>query len=235
MRIKSASAKLKIQDVEFDIKASNDGYSIEGYGSVFGTVDSYREVVERGAFLESIAARKKSGRKLPMLWQHRTAEPIGVWDDMAEDPKGLFMRGTILKGVQTAEEARIRAIAGAVTGLSIGYYVRDDSFDQVEGVTRLKRLDLIETSLVTFPANDDARVDAVKFQFANGGLPSMKDFEGFLRREAGLSRSQAALVVTKGFAELVRRESATDDDVQALKSAVSELSGLNTELDAPLF
>lgn len=235
MRVKSAVGKLKLRDFDFELKAANDGYSIEGYGSVFGVVDSYREVVQPGAFKESLAEIKAKGRKLPMLWQHRSGEPIGVWDEMTEDSRGLYLKGSLIKGVQTAEEARLRAIAGAVTGLSIGYWVREDSHDQVERVTYLKRLDLVETSLVTFPANDESRVEAVKFMVARGTLPPIRDFETFLRREAGLSKSQAALVVTRGFAELVRRESAASDDDPALKSAVGELAALSAELEKPLF
>jgi len=209
------SARLKIRDFglsDVEVKANDngEGYSMTGYGSVFDVEDSYKEVVVAGAFKESIAEIKQKGRKLPMLWQHRSSEPIGVWDVMREDKRGLYLEGTILKGVQVAEEAYIRAKAGAVSGLSIGYYVRDSSIDEKTRVVTLKKLDLVETSLVTFPANDDARVDAVKFMLAEGTLPDVREFERFLRCEAGLSKSQARLIVTKGYAELFRREAGSD-------------------------
>lgn len=237
MRLKSGAAALKIRDFDLELKSEADGYKLTGYGSVWGTVDSYREVVEKGAFAESLAALKAKGRKLPMLWQHRSGEPIGVWDVLKEDDRGLYLEGTLLKGVQAAEEAKIRAAAGAVTGLSIGYYVREDSYDQVEKVRTLKRLDLVETSLVTFPANDDARVEAVKFQIINGGLPSLKDFEGFLRREAGLSKTQAAAVVSRGYAHLFRSESGEDEETTntpGAKEAAQAVSGLFAQLRRPI-
>ena len=237
MRVKGLQPGLKIQDVEFEVKAANDGYTLSGYGSVFGVVDSYREVVDAGAFVDSIAQLKSKGRPLPMLWQHRSAELIGTWDldKIKEDTRGLYMEGNLLKGVQVAEEARIRALAKAVSGLSIGYYVREDSRDQVTGLTHLKKLDLVETSLVTFPANEDARVDGVKFALDRGRLPPVKDFEAWLRREAGLSQTQAKLVITKGFAELHRREVGAENEVAALKSASEDLAGLLGALDKPLF
>lgn len=215
--MKTGSAAVQVRDFSLDgleVKEEGDGYRLSGYGSVFGTVDSYKEAVAPGAFRESIldlAARK---RKLPMLWQHRSAEPIGVWDVIEEDARGLRLEGNLLKGVQVAEEARIRAKAGAVTGLSIGFYTRDSSRDEKTGIVTLKRVDLVETSLVTYPANDDARVEAVKFMLSEGSLPDVKGFERFLRREAGFSKTQAALIMTRGYAELIRRESEGAADQQ---------------------
>lgn len=239
MRRKDASRRLRLRDFDFDVKAVDDGgadgYRLVGYGSVFGVMDSYREIVDPGAFSESLAAIKAKDRPLPMLWQHRSAEPLGVWDVLEERDRGLYLEGNLIKGVQKAEEARLLAKAKAVSGLSIGYWVRDDSHDEVARVTHLKRLDLVETSLVTFPANDEARVDGVKFFLSNGQLPAVKEFEHFLRREAGLSRTQASLVVTKGFAELHRRESGASDDDAGLKSALDELRSAAAEFGAPLF
>jgi HK97 family phage prohead protease len=235
MLIKSAAAAIKVRDFgfeELELKeaANGKGWKITGYGSVFGNKDSYGEVVERGAFSKSILKISERGRKLPMLWQHRSGQPIGVWDRMAEDSKGLEMEGTLLKGVALAEEARILADAGAVTGLSIGYYVRDSSRDEVEKVIRLKELDLEETSLVTFPANDDARVEGVKMQLARGGLPSVKDFESFLRSEFGLSRTRAAAVVSSGYAKLFQREAGGEEDHDAPNPVKSALADLRASL-----
>lgn len=237
MRIKNAQ-RLRVSaapGAEFKATAVNDDeFTVEGYGSVFGTVDSYGEVVAKGAFLDSLREIKATGRKLPMLWQHRSGTPIGVWDEHKEDDRGLWMKGRLIKGVQAAEEARLLALAGAISGLSIGYWVRDDSTDEKTRITTLKRLDLVETSLVTFPANDDARVDAVKFALAHGGLPTVRDFETVLRREVGLSKSQARIVVSKGFAALARMES----DADAVKEIVHAFEGLDDVLSAaskPLF
>lgn len=236
MRVKG-QRQLKVSALAGDgFKAAEEGeeFVVEGYGSVFGVVDSYGEVVAKGAFTDSLREIKATGRPLPMLWQHRSGTPIGVWTELRQDDRGLYQKGRLIKGVQAAEEARLLAMAGAVSGLSIGYWVRDDSTDEKTRVTTLKKLDLVETSLVTFPANDDARVDAVKFALAHGGIPTVRDFETVLRREVGLSKSQARIVVSKGFAALARMES----DAEAVKQIVDAAAGLDDVLEAaskPLF
>lgn len=199
-------AALKVRDFDLQVKAVDDAGKFSGYGSVFGTIDSYREVVEPGAFTESLAELAAKARKVPVLWQHRSGEPIGVYTTLREDTTGLYVEGELLtKDVARAAEAHALMKAGAVTGLSIGYWVRDAVNDEKEGVRRLKKLDLVEVSLVTFPANDDARVEAVKFKLAHGELPTLPEFEKLLR-EAGFSKSQATAIANRGLGHLLRRE-----------------------------
>lgn len=234
MRIKQFGAKkaLKVRDFALSVKAegvSDDG-SFEGYGSVFGIVDSYKEVVAPGAFSESLAELAAKKRKVPVLWQHRSDQPIGVYDVLREDDIGLFTKGQLLIGdVAQASEAHALMKAGAVTGLSIGYWVRESSYDEKTGIRTLTKLDLVEVSLVTFPANDDARVEAVKFKLAHGQLPDIREFEKLLR-EAGFSKTQAAVVAGHGLPELLRREaegdSATKEGAQALAAMLADLGQL---------
>lgn len=205
--MKRKDASLKIRDFNLEIKAVSDDGLFSGYGSVFGVVDSYGEIVEPGAFTETLAAIAAKGRAVPVLWQHRSGQPIGVYTSMKEDERGLWVEGKLLKDdVQQAKEAYALLRAGAVSGLSIGYYVRDDSFDQKDGVRRLKKLDLVEVSLVTFPANEESRVDAVKFALSKGTLPDLPGFERLLR-EAGFSKSQATAIASHGFKHLLRSDS----------------------------
>lgn len=219
---------LKIRDFDLSVKAVSDDGAFSGYGSVFGTVDSYREVVAPGAFAKSLADIKAKGRPVPVLWQHRSGEPIGVYDGLAEDSHGLKVEGRLLTGqVARATEAHALMKAGAVSGLSIGYYVRDDSFDEKSRVRTLKQLDLVEVSLVTFPANDDARVDAIKSKLAHGSLPSLSEFEQLLR-EAGFSKSQAAVIANRGLKHLLdRSESGSDAANHELGSLLKQLSGFS--------
>ena len=117
--------------------------------------------------------------------------------------------------------------ARTVTGLSIGYWVRDSSVDEKTGIRTLTKLDLVEISLVTFPANDDARVEAVKFKLAHGELPTDREMEKFLR-EAGFSKTRAAGFVGHGLAELRRRESDRETtSIPALKGLSDTLSGFS--------
>ena len=207
MRHKSAA--MQVRAFDYQVKAVNPDGLFSGYGSVFGNVDSYNEVVAPGAFTESLQATRAKGRTFPVLWQHRSGEPIGNWDidSLKEDSHGLFGEGQLwLDEAPYAKVAYRGMQAKAITGLSIGYYVREDSFDEKTRIRTLKRLDLVEISVVTAPANDDARIDAVKAVIAQGGLPSLKEFEQILR-EAGFSKSQATVIANRGLKHLLRSES----------------------------
>lgn len=207
--MKRKAAAMQIRSFDYQIKAVADDGLFSGYGSVFGNVDSYNEVVSPGAFAESLAETRAKGRTFPVLWQHRSGEPIGNWniESLKEDDHGLFGSGNLwLDDAPYAKVAYRGMQSKAITGLSIGYYVREDSFDEKTRIRTLKKLDLVEISIVTAPANDEARIDAVKAMIAHGNLPSLKEFEQILR-EAGFSKSQAAVIANRGLSHLLRSES----------------------------
>jgi HK97 family phage prohead protease len=210
MHRKNGQQALKHRDFAFDIKAvEKDGF-FAGYGSVFGVLDSYREIVAAGAFTDSLAQRQAKGRKLPILWQHRTGEPMGVYEKVQEDKTGLYVEGRLLiDDVARAKEAHALMKAGAVTGLSIGYYVTDDSWNEKERVRTLKAVDLQEVSVVTFPANDEARVEVVKTKLLAGDRPTIREFEELLR-EKGFSRADAEHIAVHGFKNWLARECGTE-------------------------
>ena len=178
-----------------DLKEVSEAGTIKGYISIFGNVDSYGEIVEPGAFLDSLAKSEKSGRKAKLLWQHDTHQPIGVWDVLAEDRKGLWGEGRLLiDDVPKAREAHGLLRAKALDGLSIGYRtLKAEPKAGKEGIISLTKLDLLEGSIVTFAANDKARVEVVKSILDAGALPTVREFEGLLR-EAGFSKAKAAAI-----------------------------------------
>lgn len=187
----------KNSGVPLDAKAVSDSGVIEGYASVFGNVDSYGEIVEPGAFANSLVKNQRTGRKVKMLWQHDPHQPIGVWDDLAEDGRGLWVKGRLFKDtVARAAEAYALLKEGGLDGLSIGYRtLRSEPKEGKPGVLSLKELDLLENSIVTFAANERARVEVVKMITEAGGLPTVREFEGLLR-EAGFSKAKAAAIAT---------------------------------------
>ena len=182
-------------DYPLEIREVREDGTFTGYGSVFGNVDAYGDIVEAGAFAKSIEKKKPA-----LLWQHDPTQPVGVWEEISEDKHGLLMRGRLLIGkVAKATEARELLKAGAISGLSIGYmpvkweYDKDprDSDEKAKRtVRRLKEIDLWEVSLVTFPANDAARVTGVK------NLATIQDVEESLR-DAGYSRSEAKSLISR--------------------------------------
>ena len=150
-----------------------DGAVIEGYASLFGAPDQGGDVVQSGAYTQSL----QSGRRIKMLWQHDPALPIGVWDEVREDGRGLYVKGRILTGVAKGREAAELIGAGAIDGLSIGYRtVKSAKNDKGQRV--LSELELWEVSLVTFPMLPSARV-AAKSDETDGG--AMRDLAAALR------------------------------------------------------
>lgn len=176
-------------DVPFKIKAVSEDGLFSGYGSVFGVIDSYKEIVAPGAFSESLSQRTPA-----LLWQHRSGEPIGVYSALREDQTGLYVEGKLALKTARGAEAYELLKMGAISGLSIGFVTRDDSYDRVTGIRTLKKVDLWEVSLVTFPANDAARVSGVK---SIDTIASLSDAESYLRDAGGLSRREATAFVSR--------------------------------------
>lgn len=175
----------KFLNVEW--KADSEG-QIEGYGSVFDTMDNGGDVVAPGAFSASL----KSGRRVRMLMQHDPDKVIGVWHEMAEDANGLRVKGRFLTKITRGAEAYEMVKEGAVDGLSIGY--RAIQVEKRDGARVITQADLWEVSLVTFPMNEQARVDAVK---AADMTP--REMERLLTQDAKLARSVARKLMAGGY------------------------------------
>jgi hypothetical protein len=107
----------------------------EGYASVFNITDSVNDVIVPGAFRESLQKFRELKRLPPLLWQHDASEPIGAWREMYEDGHGLFVKGELfVNAIPLAKEAYKLLKEDVVTGLSIGYRVRESRRDQKSGV-----------------------------------------------------------------------------------------------------
>ena len=130
---------------------------IKGYASLWGVTDLNRDVVAEGAFADSLARVGAGGVR--MLHQHESRAVVGVWDEMTEDERGLFVRGRIKDWSAEARYAAALSQAGALDGLSIGFRAakarRDGRLRVLSGV------ELWEVSLVTFPMLPSARFRSV--------------------------------------------------------------------------
>ncbi|AUQ54466.1 putative gene transfer agent prohead protease [Phaeobacter inhibens] len=138
---------------------ADDMVVISGYASLFGCVDGGGDLVQTGAYQASLDRLSKAGIAVKMLWQHDPAQPIGVWDVVREDARGLHVKGRILTRTQKGAEAAALIAVGALDGLSIGYRTRRATARKGGGRC-LAELDLWEVSLVTFPMLPTARVTA---------------------------------------------------------------------------
>lgn len=198
--------------IGLELKSLTEDGMFEGYGSIFGNKDSYGDVVNKGAFASSLQSQKSQNIKL--LWQHDTTEPIGVYQDVHEDDKGLYVKGQLLiNDIVKAREAYALMKAGAINGLSIGYTVNQGGSEwNKNGTIRyLNDLSLWEISIVTFPANPKAIVSDIKEQ--NMKIENVRDFENFLRESGIFSKTQAIAIASKGYVAGLRDSGAPTDEV----------------------
>lgn len=220
--------QLERKTFPFEVKAVEKSGTFSGYLSVFGNTDWYGDIVMPGAFKKSLETWKKKDRLPPILWQHWSDDPIGPFTKMQEDDVGLYVEGQLLiDDVQRAREAHALLKNKVISGMSIGFAIDKYEVDEKEQVRRLTEIDLWEGSIVTFPANEEAQVEAVKSLLRHGDLPDLKTFERFLR-EAGFSKSQATAVAGQGLAHLLRREAAGTGEDQA-REVLDELKNSLTQ------
>lgn len=208
-----------------EIKALNEenGESkgeFTGYGSIFGNKDLGNDIVVNGAFARSIASKGARGVKL--LYQHKADEPIGVFDEIIEDKRGLKVKGRLALGTQRGKEVYELMKMGALDGLSIGYRVDAKGYEYDDKGKRryIKEVDLMEISAVTFPMNPKARVNAVK-----GAERTVREWEELLRDAGDLSRNEAKVAASAVAKALTLREADEDEQPEVIE-AVKRLSSI---------
>lgn len=222
---------------KFQSKFANDvaDGTFSGYGAVFGNEDRNGDVILKGAFKDSLRDLKKSDVWPPMLLQHGggffnasvdDTLPIGIWTDLREDDVGLYAEGKIAIDTQRGKEVyglMKMQPRPALNSMSIGFRAKEFTLGTKPGepYRTLKKIELIELSLVTMPANTLAQIDAVK-----GGVPTERQFEDWLVRDAGLSRSQAKTIISSGFKSLKGVRDAAGSEaglVEAMEQAAQRL------------
>lgn len=229
------------RELGFEIKFATDDKTgiFSGYGAIFGNVDSYGDVIEKGAFRETLREWEQRGKLPPMLLQHGGGWlggaddllPVGKWLSMEENSKGLKVEGELFalnteRGTYLYEGLK----AGALDGLSIGYKAKKYKVGTkpTEPTRTLQEVDLVELSIVTFPANDKARVGNVKSAEIDA-IKTLSDAEDFLREAGGprWSKSAARDFVSR-LSKIARREAGDDQKLggllEAIKSTQRQLS-----------
>jgi HK97 family phage prohead protease len=222
-------------DFEFKFADGGQKGQFSGYGAIFGNLDSYGDVVERGAFKNSLREWEGKGKLPPMLLQHGgmfgpvdDLLPVGKWTSMEENSKGLKIDGELFAmGTERGQYLYEGMKAGAIDGLSIGYRAKKYTVGTkpTDPTRTLHEVDLIELSIVTFPANDKARVGSVKSAEIDS-IITLSDAESFLR-DAGnhrWSKSTACSFVSR-VTKIARREAGDD---QAAKSLLESIRSVNS-------
>ncbi|MBB3034047.1 HK97 family phage prohead protease [Alteriqipengyuania lutimaris] len=203
-------------DFPLDIKSIDADGAIEGIASGYGNLDFGGDVMLPGAIGKSLEGRKS----IPMLLFHDQRRPVGVWREWTETSEGLHVKGRFSMSSVAGQDAHAMTKDGALGGLSVGYRTLKD---RVIGKARqLVEVALHEISLVTIPMNSKALITNVKDIAGEGKLPTLPEFEDFLR-EAGFSKSQATAIAGKGLSHLLRGEpgSASDDEAREFLATLS--------------
>jgi HK97 family phage prohead protease len=191
--------------------------TFKGYGAVFGNVDAYGDVISPGAFADTLAASHKTGQWPALLLQHggwgmgsEDMTPIGIWTELSEDGHGLKVEGKLADTPRGREAYALLKMdpRPAINGLSIGYIAKEFSQRSKPEEPRrtLKKVDLHEVSLVTFPANGKARITGVK-SFGD----NERDIERWLTQDAGFSRREARIAINQGFKALLGMQDAAGE------------------------
>jgi len=180
---------------EMELKfAASGGFS--GYASVFGGVDSYNDTIMKGAYTDVIDRIKSDQAIMPKMFiNHKSWDiPVGKYTMIEEDSKGLYMEGEFTKGNPQADIVKAAMQHGTVDGMSIGFMIGDYEMVEKEGSTLriIKSVkELPEVSIVTYPADDNARIDLTSVKSVLDEIKTVRDFEKFLREVAGFSNGLA--------------------------------------------
>jgi HK97 family phage prohead protease len=200
-------------DFQLDVKAVDDDGLIEGVAAGYGDVDHGDDLIIPGAAAKSLAGRAR----VPMLLFHDQKRPVGVWSSLTETGDGLLAKGRFAMSTSAGKEAHALTRDGALSGLSIGYRTLKH---RMQGKVReLQEIAVHEISLVAIPMHQRAQITAVKSILEAGELPTIREFEEFLRDAGGFSKSLAAAIAGKATPHLRGEpEAKANDAVEFLRA-----------------
>lgn len=209
-----------------EFKLDADRGTFTGYASKFNGIDSYGDTILPGAYAETL---KNRARPVAMYFNHvsmRSDMPakIGTWIGYEEDDYGLKMEGQLTIGHPTANAVLASMKNGTINGLSIGFRVPPGGSEKEGRIRKLKRIDLVEVSIVEEPADAGAIIDRTSIKSAVDSFKTLADVETYLREACSFSATAASDFVSKTRI-IVRSES----DGESVKATVaSMLKSLDT-------
>lgn len=215
------------------IEETDEHFSFSGHGATFGELthsNCFGQIdrLEKGVFVDSINDHKKEKRNFPVLWQHDTTMPLGIFSEIAEDKIGLAVRGLLPK-TDTFVSGRVvpQMRIGSIQKMSIGFDAVDFSFEDEDKVRVITKINLWEISLVTFPRDEDANITEVN-KIENLKDIDIREFEKFLKTGASFSITDAKKIIsalkTAGFRD---EKNSSDRDGEQWAEIVKELKSIN--------
>ncbi len=208
--------KRSLAIAECEVKFAPSMGTFEGYAAVFGGKDAVGDIIQRGAFTSTL----RTNGKPKMFLNHKLADlPIGKYTTVAEDEKGLYLAGELTPGNGMADNVKAALSHGTVDGLSIGYFLSQKDYEPLsDGGRLIKRIaNLLEVSIVTFPADSAARIDQASVKSEEiEAIESVRDFELVLR-DAGLSKGLAVALAARAKVVFAQGEPGREPDVKGMR------------------
>lgn len=204
-----------------ELKFNDDEWRVEGYASVFNSVDKVGDTIIPGAFAKSIEERP-----IGMQMEHLRWVTPGKWDSATEDEKGLRVVGHLTRDHSVAKDLRASMRHGTIKGLSIGFAIPQGGYEERDdGGRNISEVKLYEVSFTANPAEPKATIESFKSELES--IEDIKEFESFLREAGHFSRSMAKLTIGKA-KTLVQREAVTErnEATQELKTLMSRARDL---------
>lgn len=220
--------QLKTMQVTFDMKSYEDDKGerkFSGYANTFNHLDRAGDITMPGAFTKSLNEHISKNTRPLMLMHHDHKRPVGVWEKLVEDTKGLYVEGRLTKDVRDADEAYALLKDQALNSMSIGYKVIDEEYDRQKDANLLKEVQLFEISLVSIPANEQSTIISVK----NDGDLNIRTLEKILR-DAGLSRREAKGFLSKGISGISEKRDASSEEINLKANKLAEQKQLRRML-----
>lgn len=206
--------------LNFKIKSVGEAGLVEGFAAIYGNKDLNGDIIEPGSFTKTLA---EGGATRPLLWQHKMDEPVGL-ATLFDSAKGLEMSGQIEMGVEDGVDAYLKVSKGLVRGLSIGYRVVKQIWDEAAQAFRLLEIKLLEVSLVTIPANPEAKITNVK------NSDRVREYAALLeeckagRTLSGATRTRIEQAISDLQALLAEADAAAADPQEPLKHSLGRLT-----------
>lgn len=216
--------------VECDLKFAQSEGAFSGYGSIFGNVDTKRDVILPGAYTEVL----KSGNPVPIYINHgwlRGDLPVGAWDGLKQDTRGLFGDANLVMKMPAAVNAYWAMKSNLATGLSVAIVPDHSSIERrSDGVRVIHNIKMLkEISIVTDPANTESRVVSVKSEELIGAIDeikSVRDLEYFLRDAGSFSRGAAQALTVRVKAIFSEREAGEDAETKHANEILERIQRL---------
>lgn len=189
------SKQLDLSDVELKFDDQSEAGTFSGYATKFNSTDLVGDTILPGAFTKAL----ENIGTLPIFFNHNSYEvPIGKYTKVEQNARGLKVEGQLILDIPKAKDVYAAMKSGVVSGLSIGFSINDDGYEEKEdhsGYIIKEIAKLREISICTYPCEPKAQITAVKSEDVEQ-LKTVRDFERFLR-DSGFSKSMALAIVSR--------------------------------------